>query len=242
MQSIGQLSRIAYRIIMRKKLIVISLGGSLIVPDQIDSGFLKKFKKLIDSLLLEDFRFVLICGGGRTARNYQAAAKSVVKIKDDDLDWLGIHATRINAHLLRTIFCAVANPKIITNPLEKFEFTEKILVAAGWVPGFSTDYDAVLLAKKLGAAKIINLSNITFVYDKDPNKFPDAQPIIQTNWQEFRKLLPTKWSPGLNAPFDPIASQTAEAAKLEVVITNGNDMANLKRCIKGRQFNGTTIR
>ncbi|NTU99420.1 UMP kinase, partial [Candidatus Falkowbacteria bacterium] len=83
---------------------IISLGGSLIVPDQIDTAFLKAFKKLLESRIKEGERFILISGGGRTARNYQQAAKSVAKLHDDDVDWLGIHATRINAHLLRTIF------------------------------------------------------------------------------------------------------------------------------------------
>jgi uridylate kinase len=226
---------------MKNKLIVISLGGSLIVPDEIDIDFLNKFKKLIDSLTKQKYRFVLICGGGKTCRKYQSAASGVIKIASDDLDWLGIHATRINAHLLRTIFKRDAHPQIITHPLEKIQFKEKLLIAAGWKPGWSTDYDAVILARKLGAEKIINLSNITYAYDKDPNKFPDAKPIIESNWKEFRKILPIKWTPGLNSPFDPIASKLAEKYKLKVVIMNGRDMINLKACITGKKFKGTII-
>jgi len=225
-----------------KNVTVISLGGSLIVPDQIDSEFLKNFKKLIDELIKKGHRFVLICGGGKTARNYVQSASKVVKINNEDCDWLGIHCTRLNAHLLRTIFHKSANPKIVTHPLERFKFTEKILIAAGWKPGFSTDYDAVILANKLKAKKIINLSNIDFAYDKDPKKFKNAKPIMNINWPDFRKILPKKWSPGLNSPFDPIASEKAEKLKLEVAILNGKNLENLKDCILGKEFIGTKIK
>src|SRR4030042_1212699 len=86
----------------------------------------------------------------------------------EDLDWIGIHATRINAQLLRTVFQKYAKPKVIKNPIEPVEFNEKILVAAGWKPGCSTDYDSVLLAQQFGGKKVIKLRNIDYVYDKDP--------------------------------------------------------------------------
>lgn len=225
-----------------KNTTVISLGGSLIVPDQIDSVFLKEFKKMIDSLVKKGHRFILICGGGKTCRNYISAAKEVIKISDEDSDWLGIHCTRLNAHLLRTIFYKIADPKIITHPLEKIDFSEKVLIAAGWKPGFSTDYDAVILADKLGAKRIINLSNIEYAYTKDPKKFKDAEPIKDIDWHNFRKLLPEEWTPGLNSPFDPIASKKAEKLKLEVAILNGKNLKNLKDCILGKKFIGTTIK
>lgn len=226
---------------MKDKLFVISLGGSLIVPDQIDSDFLKNFKKLIDSFLKKGCKFVIICGGGKTCRNYVQAARNVLKLSDEDCDWLGIHSTRLNAHLLRTIFYKTASPKIITHPLEKIVFDGQILIAAGWKPGFSTDFDAVILAKKLKAKKIINLSNIDYAYDKDPRKHKDAKPITDIKWPQFRKLLPKKWSPASNSPFDPIASAEAEKFKLEVAILNGRNMENLKNYLLDKDFIGTKI-
>ncbi|MEI7497739.1 MAG: UMP kinase [Candidatus Falkowbacteria bacterium] len=220
---------------------IISLGGSLIVPDQIDVAFLKSFKRVIDNLTTKGERFVLICGGGKTCRYYQSAAKSVIKLTDEDLDWLGIHSTRLNAHLLRTIFYQSANPKIITHPLEKIHFSESILIAAGWKPGRSTDYVAVLIAKQLKAKRILNLSNITCVYDKDPAKYKNAHPITKINWPEFRKLLPEKWSPGANAPFDPVASKLAHKLGLEVDILDGKNYANLRKCLTSQKFIGTKI-
>ncbi len=159
-----------------EEIYVISLGGSLVVPNEINIKFLSLVKNIIEKKIKENKKFIIIVGGGKTARNYQNAAKAITKVSNEDLDWLGIHATRINAHLLLTIFRKYAHFRIIPNPKEKINFKEKILVASGWKPGFSTDYDAVLLSKTYGSDTIINLTNVDYVYDKDPNKFKSAKP------------------------------------------------------------------
>lgn len=227
---------------MSKNLIVISVGGSLIVPEKIDINFLKNFKKLILKYIKKGKKFIIVCGGGKTARIYQKAAKSLKTLKKEDIDWLGIYATIINASFLKAIFKNYAHQKIIQNPLEKVNFKEKILIASGWKPGFSTDYDAVLLAKNFKAKRIINLTNIDYVYDKDPNKFKTAKPLKQISWKEFRKLSPKKWSPGLNFPFDPVASKEAEKLKLEVIIINGKKLKNLENYLENKNFVGTKIK
>ncbi|MCX6815577.1 MAG: UMP kinase, partial [Candidatus Aenigmarchaeota archaeon] len=169
---------------------VISLGGSVIVPSTIDIAFLKKFKTLILRQVKKGKKFVIVCGGGRISRTYQQAARDLSKINAEDLDWLGIHTTRLNASLLRTIFRKHAHRKIIKNPTKKFSFKEKILVASGWQPGCSTDYDAVLLAKQLKIKKLINLSDINYVYDRDPKTHTDAKKLDTVSWAAFRKMLP----------------------------------------------------
>lgn len=224
-----------------ENLIIVSLGGSLIVPEEIDTVFLKKFRALILEHIKQGKKFILITGGGKICREYQKAAAEIRHLTEDDLDWLGIHSTRLNAHLIRTIFRDVAYPKVIKNPTKKEKFKEPVLVASGWKPGCSTDYDAVLLAKTYNAKKIINLTNIEYVYDKDPRKFKDAKPIEKISWKDFRKLVGDKWDPGLNLPFDPIASKEAEKLSLEVVVMKGSDLENFKSYISGNSFKGTII-
>jgi ubiquinone/menaquinone biosynthesis C-methylase UbiE len=121
------------------------------------------------------------------------------------------------------------------------DWREPVVVGAGWKPGWSSDYDAVLLAQDYGAQLIINLSNIDWVYDKDPNKYPDAKPIKKMTWEEMKKLVGDKWVPGMNAPFDPIAAQLAEKLNLTVVVANGKDFKNLEKIVSGEAFNGTVI-
>jgi uridylate kinase len=231
---------------MHQKTVIISLGGSLIVPDEIDWEFVKRFKTLIEEQIANGFKFILITGGGKICRKYQeAAAKASSVITDDDKDWLGIHATRMNAHFIRTVFREHAHPRINKNPhdLEDFyDFKESILVAAGWRPGFSTDFDAVILAKYLGIKKVINLSNIDYVCDKDPNKFPDAKKIEEISWADFRQMVGDTWDPGMNAPFDPIASKEAQEIGLEVAIMNGKNLDNLREYLEGKSAKGTIIK
>lgn len=233
----------------KKQTIVISLGGSLIAPKEgIDWKFLKKFRALIIEQIKQGKRFVIITGGGNTARLYQEAASKAANLTDDDRDWIGVHSTRLNAHLIKTIFREYAHPRINKNPRTKedlkkhFSKGEGLMVAAGWRPGWSTDYVATILAERLDAKVVINLSNIDYAYTKDPNKYKDAEKLINTDWKFFRKLVGDKWDPGLNAPFDPIASKLAQEIGLEVVILNGKNISNLKRFLENKKFKGTTIK
>ncbi|MBI4144537.1 UMP kinase [Candidatus Woesearchaeota archaeon] len=222
--------------------IILSVGGSLIVPDSVDAEWLIQFRKLLLSFLPKAFRFIIIAGGGKTARKYQQAARSIVKLSRDDLDWIGIHCTRLNAHLLRTIFRKESYARVVKNPTKRISTHKRIIVASGWKPGCSTDYDAVLLAKNLGIKKLVNLTNIDKVYDKDPNKFRNAKPIDVISWRSFRKIVGNKWDPGLNAPFDPVAARAAQALGIEVAIINGRNLNNLKKYLALKPFIGTVIK
>lgn len=227
----------------KREFVVVSVGGSLIVPDQIDTDFLKRFRELILRKVEEGFGFYIITGGGKLARRYQEAGRDVRNgnLTSHDADWLGIHSTRLNAHLLRTIFLEEAQERIEKNPVRLRKVKHSIVIGAGWKPGRSTDYCAVMAAKKLGAKKLVNLSNIDYVYTADPKKDPSAQKIKRTSWKEFRKIIPSEWDPGLSSPFDPVAAREAEKMKLEVAVMNGAHLNELENYISGNAFVGTVI-
>ena len=224
-----------------RETVVISLGGSIIVPKEIDIAFLKRFKAFIEAHVRRGYRFVIVSGGGSTCRMYQKAASAVELMDREDLDWLGIHATRLNGHLLRTIFRKIANPVVLKNPSRPLWFREPVLIAAGWKPGFSTDYDTVLLARRFGAKTVINLSDTDYVYTKDPKLHKDAKPLTQMGWKEFRRMVGTRWVPGMNVPFDPLASGLAEKLGLRVAMLKGTNLSNLEDFLAGRKFKGTLI-
>lgn len=221
---------------------VISIGGSIVVPKTgIDIDFLTAFRSLIERGVKKGKRFIIIVGGGHTAREYQKAASAVVRLNPEDVDWLGIHATRLNGHLLRALFRDVAASHVVKDPTRPMKWNNSVLIAAGWKPGWSTDYIAVRLAKKYHARRVINLSNIEAVYDKDPSLHEDAEPYERITWKEFRKIVGSVWSPGANAPFDPIASKLAQKLALEVIVAEGKDLKNVQAIIDGKAFQGTTI-
>ncbi|OGL71385.1 hypothetical protein A3B32_00905 [Candidatus Uhrbacteria bacterium RIFCSPLOWO2_01_FULL_53_9] len=223
---------------------IISLGGSLIVPNgHIDTAYLKQFSACIRRRLKKGDHFVIVTGGGGVTREYQRAARALTALTRDDLDWLGIHVTRLNAHLLRTIFRDVARPALCKDPT-RIARPKKypIVIGAGWKPGWSTDYVAVRIAKRLQASMVVNLSNIDYVYDKDPRKFKTAKPIQEIDWPSFRELVGSTWDPGLHAPFDPVASRLAHHAGIPVVIVNGKHLDNIENVLDGKPFKGTLIR
>lgn len=227
----------------KREYIVLSVGGSLIVPGEIDLQFLQSFRSFILDKVRRGFSFFIITGGGQTARTYQEAGRHARgDLHPEDLDWLGIHATRMNAHLLRAVFLDDAQTRIVKNPTRAIIPKKPIIIGAGWKPGWSTDYCAVMAAKRLGAKKLINLSNIDHVYSADPKKDPAAQKIDTITWDAFRKLIPDKWDPGLSSPFDPIAAKEAQALGLEVAVMDGKNLTAFDDYLAGKPFEGTIIK
>ena len=229
---------------MKNNYKIISVGGSIIIPKTgFDINFLKKFKALILKQIKKGDKFILVIGGGATCRDYQDALGKSVKTNNKDLDWMGIHTTIFNAQFVRLLFKDVAYAEVVTDPTKKVKTNKKVLIASGWKPGCSSDKDAVLLAKTYGAKEVINLSNIEYVYDKDPNKYKNAKKIEEINWKDFRKnVVGYKWVPGKNVPFDPMASGLAEKLGLEVSILKGTNLKEVEKVISGKKFKGTVIK
>lgn len=211
------------------------------MPDAIDIDFLREFKKTILAQTEKGKKFIIITGGGRTARKYQDALKEISNPSLEHLDWLGIYCTRLNAEFLELFFNGFAEDQVIIDPTLPVSFEKSVIIGAGWKPGWSTDYVAVLLAKSINARRVINLSNIDYAYDKDPKKYLDAKKLENISWAEYRKLIPAEWNPGLSTPFDPIASKMAEESGIKVAILNGKNIANLEKCLNGEEFAGTKI-
>lgn len=156
-------------------------------------------------------------------------------------DWIGITATRLNAQLVKAIFNDLCPNEVVYDPTADFQFQGKILVAAGWKPGFSTDNDAVVLAQRFGAKTVVNLSNIDTVYTDDPKTNPNARPLDTISWEDFRKMVGDEWTPGKNTPFDPIASKEAHQQGISVICAGGRDIENTRAILDGKPFKGTRI-
>jgi len=223
------------------KTIVISLSGSLIIGKNIDSVFLKKFRKIILNHVKQD-RVVIVAGGGQINRIYNKAAKKITKINNKDLDWLGIACTKLNAELLRIIFSRHAYEKVVDQPNKKIKTNKRIIIGSGSVPGFSSDLDAVLLAGNFNSKTVINMTNVDYVCNKDPKKYKNAKRFERLTWKEYLNIISNKWKPKLATPFDPIASKKAKNLKIKVVIMNGKKLDNLKNFLSCRKFIGTIIK
>lgn len=226
---------------------VLSVGGSIVAPEYPDVEFVGKFAEMIKDYLSshKGDKLIFVVGGGGPARIYQKAFRDVTGTAPDAgtdaADWIGIMATRLNAQFVKACFGDLCKEAVVTDPTQAKAFTGSILLAAGWKPGFSTDNDAVLLAEKFGADTVVNLSNIEKVYTDDPRKNPDAKPLDNISWADFRKMVGDEWTPGKNCPFDPIASKKAESMGLKVICAGGKNLDNIRAILEGKNYIGTTI-
>jgi len=229
---------------MMANVTVISLGGSIIAPKGLDISYLKGFARLVEGYLGADpgRKLIIVCGGGSLAREYQAALREVSPTAgSEDQDWVGIAATRVNGELVRRILRPWCVEDLVTDPTAAAVFAGRVMVAAGWKPGFSTDNDAVVLAQRFSAFLVVNLSNVAMVYTEDPRTHPDARALERLTWGEMLGIVGGDWTPGKNTPFDATAARAAAGSRIPVVFAEGRDLANLERILTGGAYVGTTV-
>ncbi|MBI2029928.1 UMP kinase [Candidatus Gottesmanbacteria bacterium] len=225
--------------------IMLSLRGSVVFPPSgINKEFLNKFNEFIRKQIANTKRrFFIFVGGGFTNDYYQEAAKKVIgRVKADDLDWIGIRATKLNAHLIRTIFRDIAHPVIVEDYDRKPQINGKrIVVCAGWQPGWNTDFDMVLFTKIFPTEFAVSLCKVDYIYDKDPEKFKDAKPLTHINWPDYIDIFGDKREQGREIPFDPIAAKLAQQLRQKAYVVNGSSLDNLANLFDGGNFKGTLI-
>jgi len=227
---------------MEEKKFVIALGGSTICPEKINSDYLGRFFRFIKKEIKKGDKFIIVVGGGYIARNYQTASLEISQISKKERDWLGIHATKLNAYLLKAVFDKEACPTIFDKRFKIKDFGKySIIVGSGWEPGNSTDYVAVRIASDFKIKRVIILGKPDHVYTSDFEKDKNAKPIEKMTWRDYLKIIPSSWSPGLSIPIDPIAARLAKKENMEVVVANGKDLNNLKMILEKKKFEGTIV-
>ncbi len=225
----------------RNSSLVISLGGSLIVPGGVNTSFIVEFVEIIKKRAHSGVRFFIVAGGGKTARLYGEAVLALGDhMTHNDADWIGIHTTRLNAEFLRIAFADLAYSMICIDPENPPLSKQPVVIGAGWRPGASTDRVAVTLAEHVGASRVINMSNIAYVYSEDPKENANAKKFESLTWSHYRSLIPKEWIPGLSSPFDPIASEQAEKIGLRVDVID-DSLSNIENCLDDVAFEGTII-
>ncbi len=225
-----------------KKTIVISVGGSVVVPAKGDGvAALKNLRALLFEFCKKGYKFILVVGGGVTCREYRDRLIKLGVKERDDLDWMGIFATHLNAKYIARALQPVADKEIIIDRNTKKKFLKKIMIAGGDKPGSSTDHMAVLLAKKFGADFVVNLSDVDYIYSADPRKNPNAKKFTSLSWDQMQKIVGTKWSPGMHSPFDPVATALARKKDVDVAMVSGAKLGELKKLLNGGDFKGTWV-
>lgn len=223
------------------KLVVISLGGSIINPDDVDYDFLKEFRKTL--LKLKEWKFVIVTGGGATARRY------IKVLRKDGLDHriqclAGIAVTRMHARLLMTLFRKEANQKLPQNIKEIDNLIKKDRIVFCGALRFEENQTSDAVGAEIAAhfkVPFVNLTDVNGLYDKDPKKFKDAKFISKISYRDFHKMITKiKYEAGLHFVLDHKATDIVMKKKVKTFILN-KEMKNFENFLKGGYYKGTAI-
>jgi uridylate kinase len=227
---------------MKKQVIVLSLGGSLIIPGEINIKYLESFKKVI--LKNKDkYKFIIICGGGSIARTYISALKEE-GMNNALQSYAGISATRMNARFMSYFFEQDQKRGIPHKISELKKYAHKFdIVFSGaleYRPKQTSDSTAAQIAEAF-KCKFVNMTNVKGLHDKNPKKFKDAKFISKISWEDFDKMAnQTKFQPGQHFVLDQTASKIIKKSKITTYII-GEDMNQLDKLLNGKEFIGTII-
>lgn len=220
--------------------IVISLGGSVIVPDKVDLKYLNSFRDMIRRISKKN-KTIIVTGGGKTARTYISA------LEKDSLDkrtisYIGIFATRLNAKLLASVLKIKRVPST-EKELKILDKHQRIIVtgALGFHPNMTSDGTAAEAAMHLKADLFINITNVNGLYTKDPRKYKDAKHIKDISFKDFYDITKKiKFKAGQHFVLDQRAAEIIYKHKIKTGIVNRN-IKNIEKLINNKEFDGTMI-
>jgi uridylate kinase len=223
------------------KTIVISLGGSILIPS-LEKNKIREYVPVLSDIAA-DYRLFVVVGGGGEARRYIAVARTL-GIDEGTSDEIGILITRLNANLLIAALGETAYPKVAESHAEAKKFAEsgKIVVMGGITPGQTTDAVAAVLAERVGASVFINVTSVDGIYSADPKKNRNAEHYATLTPEQLLHIVGgSALTAGSNTVLDIVAARVVERSHIPLVVIDGNTPANLSRAIRTGEFTGTVV-
>ena len=185
---------------LRYRRVLLKLSGEALAGEQktgIDPATVEKICAELGSVLDLGLQVALVIGGGNIFRGLSASAKGMDRSSGD---YMGMLATVLNAlavqdvlekqnHPTRVLSAItmqqVCEPFIRRRALRHMEKGRVVICAAGTGnPYFTTDTAAALRGMELKCEAIIKATKVKGVYDKDPQKHPDAQMFKRISYDE----------------------------------------------------------
>lgn len=222
--------------------VVVNVGGSIVAPESIDTGFLADISKVL-SRSAEGSGMLLVVGGGRTARRYIDACRQL-GASEEQLDLVGIEATRLNARLLITAMGQMAFQGVPVSVEEALEacVDHPVVVMGGTRPGQTTDAVSAQLAKQGGAEELLILTNVDGVYTADPRKDPSAERLQRLTTAQLVDIVSGgDYRAGSTAVVDPVAAGIIHEAEIKTKVLDGRDLVQVEAALAGDDFVGTLV-
>lgn len=218
--------------------IVISLGGSVLLADDVNEKYYAQLKHLL--LSYDKIKIFVVVGGGPPARKYISIAR-LLGVTEEQLDALGIAVTRVNALLLASIVLG-DDCRIPRSVEEAISSDQSVVIMGGTTPGHSTDFVGAQLASMTNAHIYVIATNVDGVYDKDPRTNNDAVMYSSIPAEGLLKKHGSSWkTAGSNMVIDGPALQKIHSDKIPTVVINGKNIDTLRRVIDHQPFTGTII-
>lgn len=234
---------------MAYKRVLLKLSGEQLsgkyetgIDPELAIWFAKEVKKVSDT----GVEVVIMVGGGNFVRGAQIAGHGIRRVTGDHM---GMLATMINALALTDIFedqglktrCLssifaeqVAEPfvyRLANKHLEK----GRVVIAGGGIgrPYLTTDTAAVSLALEMDCEVVLKATKADGVYDKDPEKNPDAKKFGSLDYQHAVENRAIK-------VMDKAAMGLAMEQGMELVVFNPMQEGAIAAAVAGQNV-GTRI-
>jgi uridylate kinase len=222
--------------------VVVSLGGSILVPGEDDAQYHRELAALFQDLSTR-LKLFVVTGGGRVARYYIETGRAL-GIRERTLDEFGITVTRLNARLLAAAVGPRTNREPATTVAEAARLSKRypIVMMAGTTPGHTTDLVSASLARAMRADRIVNATSVDGVYDADPKKDPTARLLDRLGFEDLVALAGKGHeAAGPSVVFDPAAARVLLRTRTPLHVVHGRDLKALRGAIVGEPFHGTRV-
>lgn len=222
--------------------VVISLGGSILVPGEDDARYLADLAMTLREASTH-VKLFAVTGGGRVARYYIETGRAL-GVGERSLDEFGIEATRLNARLLAGALKGSANREAAVSYAEASRLARRypIVLMGGTRPGHTTDRVSASLARFVRAARIVNATSVAGVYTADPKQDPQARLLDRVTFEDLADLMKKgRWQAGPSAVFDPVAARVLARVRIPMAVVHGRDLTALRHAILGLPFRGSLV-
>lgn len=231
------------------KRVLLKISGESLMGEReygIDPQTVVEVAQEIKSVVDAGVQVAIVVGGGNILRG---AAASKNGLERATADYMAMLATVMNALALQDAvekigvasrvlsgldMPAVAEPYIRRRAIRHLEKGRVVILAAGTGnPYFTTDTGAALRGLELNCEIILKATKVDGIYDKDPNKFPDAKKYKELAYMDaLKERLEV---------MDTSAFALCMDNKLPIMVFNFFEKGNAKRAVMGEKI-GTIVK
>ncbi len=230
------------------KRVLLKLSGEVLTGEEkygIAANALIRISEELKEVWSEGTEMGIVIGGGNIFRGLQGVATGIERASSD---YMGMLATVINAMAMQSTLEKLGVPTRVQTALEMRQLAEpyirrramrhlekkRVVIFAGGTgnPFFTTDTAAALRAAEIGAEMILKGTKVEGVYNKDPQRHPDA---IKFSKISYLDVLDNQLR-----VMDPTAISLCMENHIPVVVFSILKEGNIKRAIKGEKV-GTYV-